>query len=229
VDDTGGPLPGGGKWTVSVTGNVLPAGGRYDIWLADATKGSCTWGWDNPSSGSSVSIPGTSMLGITVGAYLTKTGWTNVAGKPISYQDNTLTIADRAPFSSTGPTRDGRTKPDITAPGMAIASTKAKTVPTPPGSEGKLRTVEDGKHLVLEGTSMSAPHVTGAVALLLSINPSLDAVTLHDVLTDNAAVDFFTGGVPNPEWGFGKLDVLAAANDARVRAHRRQLTPPAAP
>jgi subtilisin family serine protease len=230
VDDSGNALPAAGKWTVSITGTSVPGGGRYDIWIADATKGRCTWGWDTPSTGSSVSIPGTSVQGITVGAYLTKTSWTNVAGKMIGYNDLAFVIDNIAPFSSTGPTRDGRVKPDIAAPGMGIASTKASVIPTGRGSEGRLRTVEDGKHLVLEGTSMSAPHVAGAVALLLSINPLLDSQTLHDILTENASLDSFTGGVPNPAWGFGKLDVLAAANDPRTTgAQKRPPTPIAAP
>jgi subtilisin family serine protease len=163
--------------------------------------------------------------GITVGAYLTKTSWTNLVGTTIGYNDPSFTLENIAPFSSTGPTRDGRIKPDIAAPGMGIASTKSRTIPTGPGSEGRLRTVEDGKHLVLEGTSMSAPHVAGAAALLLSINPLLDSLTLHDILTDNAALDSFTGGVPNPIWGFGKLDVLAAASDPRMVGTQKR--PPA--
>ncbi|HZE89613.1 MAG TPA: S8 family serine peptidase, partial [Verrucomicrobiae bacterium] len=220
VDDSGGVLPAGGKWTVSITGTSVSGGGRYDSWIADATKGICTWGWDSPSPGSTVSIPGTSNRGITVGAYLTKLSWTNIAGKSIGYQDPSFVLSDIAPFSSTGPTRDGRVKPDIAAPGMGIASTKSRTIATGSGSEGRLRTVEDGKHMILEGTSMSAPHVAGAVALLLAINPTMNNATIHDVLTDNAGVDSFTGAIPNGPWGFGKLNVFAAAQDARVSGPR---------
>jgi subtilisin family serine protease len=222
VDDTGGVVPVGGTWTVTVTGVNITAGGRYDIWIADATKGRCTWGWSNPTAGNSISIPGTSERGITVGAYLTKLDWINVAGKPIQYTDPSFVIDDIAPFSSVGPTRDNRVKPDIAAPGMGIASTKAKSVSV---TAAKTRIVEDGKHMVLEGTSMSAPHVAGAAALLLSINPLLDSDTIRQVLLDNATVDSFTSGVPNQIWGFGKLNVFAAANDPRVRTSRRTPSP----
>ncbi len=96
-------------------------------------------------------------------------------------------------FSSRGPTRDGRVKPDITAKGFNTFSTE------PNGGYGKL-----------SGTSMAAPVVTGTAALLTqqwrklfnNQNPSqseLKAVMIA------GAVDI---GNPGPDYtnGFGALD-----------------------
>ena len=61
------------------------------------------------------------------------------------------------PFSSQGPTRDGRTKPDVLAPGVRVLA--ARSAPAGARESGAPPTRKSG-------TSMAAPHVTGAVALL---------------------------------------------------------------
>jgi hypothetical protein len=63
------------------------------------------------------------------------------------------------------------------------------------------------------GTSMAAPHVAGAVALLFDVDPKLTGSEVLDLLTRTARHDEYTGSVPNVRWGFGKLDVWAALLD----------------
>jgi serine protease AprX len=65
-------------------------------------------------------------------------------------------------FSSKGPTGDGRRKPDLVAPGERIVSC-ASPVKAPAGVDWRTAYVEDS------GTSMAAPHVSGAIAALLSV------------------------------------------------------------
>jgi subtilisin family serine protease len=205
-------VPAEGRWSVEISG------APYDAWIVAAQMGACTWGWDAPDPGRSISIPGTAFNVITVGAYLTKTSWQSLSGETVGYLDPALAAGEIAPFSSRGPTRDGRLKPEIAAPGMGIASVRARTVSTKRDTEGYLRTVRDGKHLVLEGTSMSAPHVAGAAALLLELDPNLTALEIRRILEESARADAATGTVPNTAWGAGKLDVLAASE--RVLALR---------
>jgi subtilisin family serine protease len=67
-------------------------------------------------------------------------------------------------FSSKGPTGDGRAKPDLVAPGERITSCAAGRRLTDVGeASGHAVYVEDS------GTSMAAPHVSGAIAAFLSI------------------------------------------------------------
>jgi subtilisin family serine protease len=73
-------------------------------------------------------------------------------------------------FSSKGPTGDGRNKPDLLAPGEKIISClstakadAAQDTAATEATEAGLRYVEDS------GTSMAAPHVSGAIAALLSV------------------------------------------------------------
>jgi subtilisin family serine protease len=86
-----------------------------------------------------------------------------------------------ASFSCRGPrTGDGGLKPDITAPGVAIAAARAAGTPL-----GDLDPVDDF-YARLDGTSMATPHVAGAAALLSQQHPDWRADDLKATLMASA-------------------------------------------
>ena len=66
--------------------------------------------------------------------------------------------------------------------------------------------------------SAAAPVVTGIVALMLEVNPTLDAGSIKKILQDTARSDRFTGPTPNTLWGHGKVDAYEALMAVRLRA-----------
>jgi len=79
------------------------------------------------------------------------------------------------------------------------------------GAAGWKAVTRDGKHMAWSGTSAAAPYVAGVVALMLQKNPTLDAAQIKSILIKTARHDDkFVGTVPNPEWGYGKLNPSAA-------------------
>jgi subtilisin family serine protease len=109
-------------------------------------------------------------------------------------------------FSSLGPTRDGRIKPDITAPGFVIYSTRSLEAPEANYSFG----VIDNNYAIDAGTSMSAPHVAGIAALVWQSNPVLTGAQMWERLRRTAAAPTDGSAVPNNTWGYGKVNALRA-------------------
>jgi serine protease AprX len=110
-------------------------------------------------------------------------------------------------ISSRGATEDGFAKPELIAPGRKIVSTLAAGVNGQPAVLAKTfpdRITADGRHIRLSGTSMSAPMVTGAVALLLARHPSLTPDQVKQLLVSTAS------GYPGQADRAGGLNIVAA-------------------
>jgi len=189
-------LSGSESWQVAVT-DTGGTGGRYDAWIVSGSAEIV--GGD---SSSTIDEPGNARDVITVGSFNTKAVWPSLSGEQNYLSSYPLNVLSS--FSSQGPTRDGRTKPEICAPGAWISAALSSDALW----QGYLVN-PDGVHTMELGTSMAAPHVSGAAALLLSINPQLTADDVRTLLTDSAIRDVYTGAVPNTRWGWGKLDIAA--------------------
>lgn len=200
-DDQNGIAPSSGDWTITFN----EGSGRVHAWIATSTMYST---FPNSIQSYSVSIPGTSESAITVAAHITKTTWTS-AGGTVTYPSGwgPVVLGRIAPFSSVGPTRDGREKPDLSAPGMGMfAPFSAQTSHSPDATWMS----PDGNYLFSQGTSMATPFVTGVAALMFEKNSTLTAAQIKTALRESAATDSFTGGVWNETYGAGKVDALAA-------------------
>ena len=114
-----------------------------------------------------------------------------------------------AEFSCRGPRiGDGAIKPDITAPGVNIEA--ARAVGTDVGDEDPV----DDFYARVSGTSMAAPHVTGAAALLAQQHPEWRAAELKAALMGSARPGPGAGVLDE---GAGRVD-LARAIDQSVFA-----------
>ena len=141
---------------------------------------------------------------ISVASHVSRNSWDSDAG---DQEDTTILPGRTSPFSSQGPTRDGRQKPEISAPGQYLVAGLARNSSLASVQE---RALESRRLVAIEGTSMSAPMVTGAIALLLQKKPGLTRQQAIDAMQASAITDGHTGPVWNPAYGHGKLDVKAA-------------------
>jgi serine protease AprX len=129
-----------------------------------------------------------------------------------------------APISSCGPTADGRTKPDLCAPGINLPSTRSRAT----AYKGWGFADPLPLYMYDGGTSMAAPVITGALALIRQAwrrtrrQPSGAALKALALLACTP-VRARGGGMATPfEAGFGKLDVaraLPASLKARAGWH----------
>jgi subtilisin family serine protease len=159
------------------------------------------WLWDNDYS---VGLPAVARHVIAVGAA------TNI-------QTDAQMPGERALFSSRGPTTDGRTKPEIVAPGENVASSLSFAARDSYAG----RELEGGQHVYETGTSMASPVAAGAVALYLQARPRARIDEIRAALMDHALSDDQTGAaLPDNDWGWGKLDIFAALSNVATSTER---------
>ena len=147
-------------------------------------------GNSGPSCSSIAFAPGTFDVAFTVGA--------------TTVSDAMWTSSSRGPVAL-APGTGGGIKPDVVAPGENVRSATR---------------FSDTSYAAMNGTSMAAPHVVGAAALLMQVNPALkgDPAAVAELLRSTAvplADSQVCGGIaastlPNPVQGYGQIDLVAA-------------------
>jgi subtilisin family serine protease len=206
VHDQTSATPQVGTWQITLL-NPTGSPANFDAWLGTRTVGDKVATLAGGDGEKTVGMPGTAGSAVTIGSYVTRYSWPSIDGGQYLYSGTTDRVGDYSLFSSIGPTADGRQKPDISAPGEAIISSLSSSVDM---SASQWAVALDGKHQVLKGTSMAAPHVSGAVALLLAEHPSLTSDEVKSLLATTADGDAYATGLPNTTWGSGKMDILEA-------------------
>lgn len=141
----------------------------------------------------------------------------SITGPPAIYDASFVVGAtdsgDRlADFSSRGPVAGDTTiRPDVSGPGVSVLS----SIPV-------------NQYTTMDGTSMATPHIAGAAALVMSIDPALkgNPAAVADILRETAVTAGVTdpyndgcGGLTMDQWpnyqaGWGRVDVWAAVQMA---------------
>ena len=178
-----------GQWTVRLHGRQVVGDGAFHAWIERDNVSPSRFAppHDNTHTIGSISCGHET---IVVGSYDA-----HGANTPLSW------------FSSAGPTRDGREKPEISAPGHGVVAAHSRT------GNGAISK---------SGTSMAAPAVSGIVALMLAEAAgrglSLSIEDIRAILIDTARRQPPDGTGWHGRYGHGRIDAAAAIEEVRQRA-----------
>jgi hypothetical protein len=205
VDFSGPP----GTYVVQLAGATI-SNGRFDATINPSQE----WNSSNTNQFLSFISPGsvwdgaTAVNNICPGDYVIRNQYTDIDGIPRSITDQGI-VGQIWRGSSVGPTFDGRIGVDVVAPGDSLFTTYN---PSSYWATFRFNLINDGDGLYGRASAVSAaaPIATGIIALMLELNPQLDAKTIKNILRQTARSDEFTRPTPNPVFGYGKVDAFAA-------------------
>jgi len=197
-----------GNYTVTVRG-AAASGGTFNAWLNTLNGQGFLTNFVVP--GYTVWDLAAAKNNITPNCYVVRNRWADVQGIAHVTADH---VGQLWAGSGVGPTLDGRLGIDVSAPGQdvftSLAPNSTYILSAPSGQ------IQDGMgfYTLQNAVSASNPQVAGIVALIMEMNPTLDAAQIRIILRTTARSDAFTGQIPNTTWGYGKVDALAALSAA---------------
>ena len=160
-----------------------------------------------------VTVPAAFTEMIAVGLTSHRDSVTNIEGNRITYEYNHNLLGQVVSWSGSGPTLEGRMKPDVVAPGHNIVSAFNSNCPLTELTTKKAQLVastrigeKDYYWKAESGTSMSAPVVTGTIALWLQANPELTPDDVKQILAHTARHPEADETYPNYRYGYGEID-----------------------
>ena len=150
-----------------------------------------------------LTCPATAKTAIAVGGYICTPG-------PGEIQGGLYDQSSRGLDSAYG-VKPQDTRPHILAPARRIISANNSSYVDEP-RQAVLSRYSEGLqfHALMSGTSQAAPHVTGVIALMFQKNPKLTSPEILKILTATADRRQINIGLPNRDWGYGRLDARAA-------------------
>jgi subtilisin family serine protease len=186
-----------GVWRIKLRGKSI-VNGRVDFWAMDQSdKVNVVFLAPNADNSMTIGSPGSASGAITVASYTTRVSWSDTNGDSWSVGHTPNTPSE---FSSEGPLRNGDLKPDVSAPGAFIAA------PLSADSNPQPHWVIRDNIRLMQGTSMSAPFMSGLVALLLERSNNLDPSGTKAIIKDNSSIPGQSQGKHDNKWGYGLVE-----------------------
>ena len=169
------PIPPG-DWEIKLSGASV-INGAFDGWIDRNNRGKRRWRGAVEDEGT-IAVPASSRRAISVGNH-----------------DESRPLPKIHRSSSCGPTRDGRVKPDIATIGTDVIAPWNQEINHP---------VPGGFYRSITGTSMAAPTIAGAVALMFQCRRrGLSSSDIKQILQDSAGDP--AAVMPSNSFGFGFL------------------------